>query len=367
MKTYKIFALPAHSFVDRTSGVDFLRVIQPMKALDGYEKDGVRFEVKVFDHAKDGSFDWVSVFEQYDAVFFNYTTNDVGFAIMGALAQKYKRKLICDLDDDLFNILQDNPANEIFKKGSWGITVVKAILEAVDHVVCTNDHLKHSIMNHCKIKGISSIPNYIDLSFYSHRVEWKDRGYYKALHFGSTTHFHSLMSGPFYKALERIMNEYPNLTLQTVGAFIPSYQDKWGMRYMKGFGDPDINKWVKEKMPAIVDDADFMLVPLNENIYNRSKSSTKWLEASSCKLPGAWQNIRQYRELVKDGANGYLCTTEEDWYKAIKNLLDNAKLRKEMGEKAFETIQEWTIQKNVHKYAELLLKVLTAGEPTIRS
>ena len=365
MKTYRIFALPAHSFVDRTSGVDYLRVISPMKHLDGYEKDGVRFEVKVFDHAKDGSFDWVDVFTQYDAVFFNYTTNAIGFAVMGCLAQKYKKKLICDLDDDLFNILSDNPAKEIFGKGKEGLNTVRSILGAVDHVTCTSNHLKHSIMANAKVKGITAIPNYIDLDVYKHRCEFKDRGYYKALHFGSTTHFHSIMAEPFHKALERIMREYPNLTFQTVGAFIPEFQKKWGMRYMKGFGDTDIYKWI-EKMPALLDDADFMLVPLNNNLYNKSKSSTKLLESASYKLPGAWQNIRQYQELVKHGENGFLCSTEEEWYEAIKTLLDNAKLRQSMGEKAFDTIQDWTIQKNVYRYGEMLLKVLTAGEPSIK-
>lgn len=351
----KIFCLPSHTFVDRVSGVDYLRITQPMTHLNGYED----FEVKVFNHAKDGSFDWRDVFEEYDSVYFNYTTNDIGYAVMGCLAQKYKKKLICDVDDDLFNILSDNSAYEIFKKGSWGLQVVKAILGDVHHVTCTNSHLKHSLQQNTKAKGISVLPNFIDLeSVYKYRTPFKDRGYYKALHFGSSTHFASFYSQPFLDAMDRVMKEYPNFSFITVGAFVPSFRAKWGTRYEQGFGDTDLMKWI-DKMPQYVDDADFMLVPLLDNTYNRSKSSTKYLEASSFKLPGVYQDIRQYKELIKNGENGYLASTADEWYMGITNLINDAKLRKSMGEKAFETIQDWTIQSKVKLYADTFRKILT--------
>lgn len=358
MRKIRIFCLPAHTYADRVSGVDYLRVIQPMTHLNGYKDDEVEFEVKVFNHAKDGSFDWNDVFKEYDAVYFNYTTNDIGYAVMGCLAQKYKKKLICDIDDDLFNILPDNSAYEIFKKGSWPLQVVKAALGDVHHVTCTNNHLKHSIQHNCKPKGISVLPNYIDLDLYKHRSPFKDRGYYKALHFGSTTHFHSLYSDHFVEGLRRVMQDYPNFSFTTIGASIPQFKDKWGMRYAQGYGDSDILKWI-EKMPTYTDDADFMIVPLVNNTYNRSKSSTKYLEASSTMLPGCWQDIRQYRELVRDGVNGYLCTTADDWYRCITSLINDAKLRRRMGEQAFETTGKWTIQDNIKKYADVFKMILT--------
>jgi len=351
----KIFALPSHTFKDRISGVDFLRIIQPMKHLNGYEG---RFEVKVYDPSKDDSFDWRDIFEEYDAVYFNYTTNDIGYAIMGYLAQKNNKKLICDVDDDLFNILSDNSAYDIFKKGAWGLQVVQAILGDVSHVTCTNDFLRHSIMHNSKAKKVTVLPNYIDLDVYTHRAEFKDRGYYKALHFGSSTHFASFYSPEFVKALMRIMDEYPNFSFITVGAFVSEFKKKWGQRYEQGFGDTDIMKWI-DKMPQYVNDADFMLVPMINNTYNRSKSNCKYLEASSHKLPGVYQNIRQYREVINDGDNGFLCETEDEWYSAITKLISDAKLRKSMGEKAFSTIQQHTIQSNVKKYADMFDKILT--------
>lgn len=360
MNTYRLFALPSHTFKDRVSGVDFVRIIQPMKYLDGYTTDDARFEVTTYNPKTDPDVDWRDVMENYDGVYLNYTSNDWGYAMLGCLAQKYKRKIICDFDDDLWNILQDNTAYEVYKDGSWGRKVVTAIAGDVHHVTVTNQHLKNSLIHNTKKSAdqVSVLPNYVDLSVYNHISTFKDRGYYKALHFGSSSHFNSLYSEVFYGAMDRIMQEFPNFSFTTVGAFVPKYRQKWGMRYSQDFGHTDVLEWI-QKMPSFMDDTDLLLVPLNDNIYNRSKSSIKFLEASSYKIPGCYQNIRQYQEVVEHGKNGFLCTTEDEWYTAIKTMLTNARLRKAMGENAYKTIHSnWTIQKHVDRYAEMVKKVL---------
>lgn len=171
---------------------------------------------------------------------------------MGTLAQKYNRTLICDFDDDLWNILQDNSAYEVFNKESWGRKVVTAIAGDVHHATVTNQHLKNSIVFNTKKTSsqVSVLPNYIDLTLYKHRSPFKDTGQYKALHFGSSSHFASLYSEEFYRAVDRIMKTYPNFTFKSIGAFIPKYRQRWGARYEQGFGDTDLMEWIK-KCPRI--------------------------------------------------------------------------------------------------------------------
>jgi len=359
MKKIRVFAIGSHTFIERVSGVDFLRILQPMKALHGYKDDTYEFDVHVYDPSTGVSFDWRDIFQEYDVVYFNYTTNDMGYAVMGLMAQKYNKKLILDIDDDLWNLTRDNTSYDIFKSGSWGRTVVTDVAGDVAHVTCTNKHLKNSIMANTikKSKEITVLPNYINLDTYNHRCEFKDRGYYKAIHFGSSTHFNSLYSMPFVAAMDRIMYRYPNFSFTTVGAFVSEFKNKWGARYTEGFGDTDVLKWI-DKQKAYMDDADFMLVPMNVNIYNKSKSNTKFLEASSYKIPGIWQAIRQYKELVYDGENGFLCETEDEWYNAIEKMMTDAKLRKSMGERAFESMKPHQIQQHVKDYADMIKEVL---------
>lgn len=352
----KIFGLPSHQTKERTSGVDYARILQPLKYLNGY-KD---IETTLFNIKK--KTDWLNVAKTHNVIYFNYLNNPWGFASMGAMARHYGVKLVMDLDDSLWNLHDDNPAHSVYKKGSQGIKDFISICNEVDYITTTNSYLKHVIMNNTNKKAdkIKVFPNYIDFKFYSHRTRFKDTKEIQLTHFGSTTHFIDLSTPEFIKGVDRIMKEYPNVSFRTVGAFIPAFRQKWGARYENRYGHMDIKHWVKDKdkFPQYMNETDILLVPLIDDIYNRSKSHIKWLEASSAKIPGVWQDIRQYSEVV-DGNNGLLAKKDTEWYNAIKKLIDNKELRRNMGEKAYEDVKEnWQIQDHLDEYANFFEMVI---------
>lgn len=358
MKKIKIFALPSHQTPDRTSGVDFARIIQPAKYLNGYKDEEVEFEVRQFDI--DEKTDWLGICQEYDIIYFNYLNSPWGFAAMGAMARKFGTKIVMDLDDNLWGIREDNPAHAAYFKGSDALRDFIAICNEVDAMTVTNGYLKNVVVNNTykKHEKIAVIPNYVDLEFYNHKSEFKDTEAIQLLHFGSTTHFEDLSSIEFIKGVDKIMKEYPNVSVLFVGAFLPKLKDLWGRRYETVYGHEDIYKWVKEKFPTFMDEADILIVPLEENPYTRCKSAIKWLEASSAKIPGVWQDIRQYKEVIT-GENGLLARTSQDWYNSIKRLIDDPKLRKRMGNQAYKDVKEnWTIQGNIKDYANFFKSVV---------
>jgi glycosyltransferase involved in cell wall biosynthesis len=195
---------------------------------------------------------------------------------------------------------------------------------------------------------------------YSHRSPPKDTPYeINLVHFGSTTHFYDLTNTEFEKGIDRIFKEYPNVIITTIGHSIATHANRWGARYRTDYGHSDIYKWITLKFPQFMDDMDIAVVPLVDSVYNKCKSSIKYLEMSSAIKPGVWQDIRQYREVIQDGKNGFLASTADDWYRNIKLLLDDVQLRRYVGEKAFETVKSgWTIQKHVDEYAQYFIDEL---------
>jgi glycosyltransferase involved in cell wall biosynthesis len=154
------------------------------------------------------------------------------------------------------------------------------------------------------------------------------------------------------------MDEFPQVRFYTIGAMIQQIKKRFGPRYTTGFGDHDIYKWV-EMMPEMLGDVDFYAVPLLDMTYTRAKSSVKFLEMSSTTVPGVWQDIRQYQEVVKHGKNGFLAKSEGDWYKGMKRLCESVELRRKMGQAAFKTVkQDWTIQKNIYRHVDFFKHVL---------
>lgn len=360
MKTIKIYALPSHQTKERTSGVDFARIIQPMKHLNGWKDEEIEFQCDVYDIHAEKEANWLDIAKEYDIIFFNYINDPWAYAAMGAMARKFGTKLVLELDDSLWDLKDDNPAHAVYKKGDQGIQDFTSICNDVDHIIVTNDYLKHVVMNHTnkKAKDITAINNFIDLELYDHRSPFKDTPHIKLLHFGSSTHYNDLNESEFAKAIDRIMSEYPNVTLQMVGAFIPRFKNRWGGRYEEGFGHVDIYEWIKGKYREYMDAADIVLAPLTNDIYNRCKSGIKYLEYSAAGKPGVYADMRQYQEYIDHKENGYLAMNEKGWYQSIKELLDDKEKRKSVGEKAFERVQSETIQANIYRYANLFKSLI---------
>lgn len=362
MKTIRVFAVPSHLQEGRTGGVDFFRVIQPMKQLDGFEYNGYKFKVDVFDLTLDKHKTLFNAVRDHDILFLNYTTNDWGFAAMGAFARKLGKPIIMDVDDSLWDIMPDNPVFDVYKKGSQGVFNFTAICNEVDYVTTTNLYLKHVITHNTRKRHehIKIFPNSVDLdTLYTHRSPFKDTLEIQLLHHGSTTHFIDLEEPEFKKAINRIMYDYPNVTFKTVGAFLPEYRRKWGRRYINAYGDRDYYKWTKEVEPKYMDEADIIVVPLHENAYTRCKSDIKFSESSSFVKPGVYQKIRQYEETIEDGVDGFLADTEDKWYNALKKLIEDAELRKTIATNAFnKVVKEKQAKDKKEEWAKFLIEVL---------
>lgn len=358
-KHIRIYALPSHQTKERTSGVDFVRIIQPMTHLNGYSDNDISIECDVFD--TDDKTDWLYVAKNYDIIYFNYLNSAWSFAAMGAMARHYKRTLIMDMDDSLWHLKDDNPAHAVYHKGSQALQDFTAICNEVDYITCTNSYLKNVIINNTRkyADKVKVFPNYIDLQKYSHVAQFKDNKQITLLHYGSTTHFIDLSNTEFIKGVDRIMKEYPNVTITFVGAFLPKLKLLWGQRINTVYGDSDIHKWIAEKFPMFMDQTDILICPLEDNPYTRCKSGIKFKEASSAKIPGVYQNMRQYQAVIDHGVNGYLAQSSDDWYKSLKSLIDDPNHRQSVGEAAYTTVKEgYQIQDHVADYATWIKQVM---------
>lgn len=363
----KIYALPSHATKERYSGVDFARIIQPIEQLNGYKDVTTQVYDPNIEELHNAPEDWMGVMKENDIFYFNYLNNPWGFAALKVIANKEHVPVVMDIDDDIWDIHSDNVARKVYYKGSRELNNFTIICNEVDYITVTNRYLKNVVLNHTlkRPDKVVVLPNYVDLDLYKYRLPFKDTTQIQLTHFGSTTHFDDLQEEEFFKGVDRIMKEYPNVVFESVGALITKYKNKWGQRYITTYGHQDIYHWIQDpdKFPYLMEKTDIMVVPLMDDVYNRCKSSIKWIEASSAKKPGVWQDIRQYSEVIDDGRNGFLAKTADQWYTAIKKLIDDPALRKKMGEESFNDVQkDWTIQGHREDYYQFFKKVLDNHE-----
>lgn len=87
-------------------------------------------------------------------------------------------------------------------------------------------------------------------------------------------------------------------------------------------------------------DADINLAPLTASAFTESKSAIRWYEASMGPRPEATlaADVGPYQE-IEDGKTGLLYKTPQEFAEKLQSLIDNADLRKRLGEGA----QEWVL------------------------
>lgn len=361
MKKIRIFSFPSHSPGKHVSGVDYPRVIQPMKFLDGYKDDEVEISCMPWDSEPTSIQRWDLIMGSVDILYFNYTLDDWRFAAMGSMARKNNVKMVMDLDDGIWMINRDNTAYDLYKKGSEGIGTLTCICNEVDYMTCTNPYLRNVIVNstHKKHEQIEVFDNCVDLGLYNHVPVFKDTPNINIVHYGSSSHYTDLKDPEFQKGMDKIMYEYPNVTFLTVGSFFGELKEKWGQRYEEEFGALNFLDWAKKRFPEVMDKTDIFVAPLTDNVYNRCKSDIKRSEVATAKKPFVGSNLRQYQECITDGVDGFLCRTADEWYSAIKALIDDSEFRKRVGEAGYERMKKERQAKDIVKdYAEFMKKVM---------
>lgn len=354
-KTIKVFGFPSHQTVERTSGVDYARIIQPLKYLHGYQDDEVKIKVEMFDIREIKPKSWKKIAKEFDIVYLNYTVLDWNYAAMGCFVHGEGKKIIYDIDDAIWYIRPDNVTHDKMKEIN-GAEIVTCMLNDVDYVTTTNRYLRNVIINQTNKHNdkIKVFPNMVDLTMYNKTFPAKDSNDITLLHYGSNSHFQDLLDKDFVSGIDRIFARYPNVKIKFVGAFVQELKYKWGARCETAFGDTDILKWISGRFQECMEEADIIVAPLEDDKYNRSKSSIKFVETASAMKPGVFSNVRPYTDDVQDGVTGYIAKNSDDWFNALSKLIESKEERQRVGENAYNYIRDnFQIQNNLAPYVSL--------------
>lgn len=73
------------------------------------------------------------------------------------------------------------------------------------------------------------------------------------------------------------------------------------------------------------------------NVFCEAKSELKFFEAGIVGVPTVASATRPYAEAITDGVDGFVASGDEEWFLKLSRLVEDEKLRKEMGEKARQT------------------------------
>lgn len=90
-------------------------------------------------------------------------------------------------------------------------------------------------------------------------------------------------------------------------------------------------------------DFDIGIAPLISSRFNRSKSAIKALEYAALGIPVIASDEPPYQPFVVDGVTGFLVSREHEWEARLRDLVNDADMREEMGRAAKERARMWAI------------------------
>lgn len=105
--------------------------------------------------------------------------------------------------------------------------------------------------------------------------------------------------------------------------------------------------WNPESESEELEHSDIGLAPLFGDTWDVYKCGFKIINYMSGGIPPVASAFGENLKIIKDGYDGFLCRSETEWYEKLGRLIEDERLRRRMGQNAFETAQEkFSIGKN---------------------
>lgn len=103
--------------------------------------------------------------------------------------------------------------------------------------------------------------------------------------------------------------------------------------------DLEVVEWRAETEVEDLRPIDVGIMPLPDTKWTRGKCGMKALQFMALGIPTVCSPVGANKEIVRDGENGFLAQSEEEWIEKLDRLLSSASLRKQLGAAARATVE----------------------------
>jgi glycosyltransferase involved in cell wall biosynthesis len=309
-------------------GGGYYRVTQPLDELakHGHETS---YALSTLDQEPDGA-----------DVFVGQIVGGSNHAIVHAWWRNIYRQcpMVYEIDDDLFEIEQINPAWQVYGQ-PLNTDSIRHCIEISNLVTVSTDVLAERIS---KINpNVVVLQNRIDESMLTMQRLQRDRltiGWA-----GGESHIMDLKS--VARPMKRIMEWHKQVDFKIIGA---------DLRFLLKTPRPILyTPFVNDTLEYYkLIDFDIGIAPLVPTVFAEAKSHIKALEFSALGIPVVASDTAPYRDFVIDGVTGFLIKHDHEWTKRLGELIHDDAMRLEMGVKARELASQWTIQQGWQEWEQ---------------
>lgn len=280
-----------------------------------------------------------------DIIFVQREAFLMGSAYFEKRFAKTKAKLIFDFDDSIW--LLDTSSANLKWKFLKSAKKTGEIIAVADLIFAGNKYLADYAKQFNK--NVCIIPTTVDTDRFKRNAVYKNNEKICIGWSGSITtikHFEQAIP-----ALKAIKNKYGDkVCFKVMGD--PTYKNK----ELGIVGLP----WTSESEVSVLESFDIGIMPLPDDEWVKGKCGLKGLTYMALEVPTIMSAVGVNTEIIKNGENGFVVSTEEEWVKKLSDLIESFELRKRIGENGRKTvIESYSFHSQKNNYLKHFNKLLT--------
>lgn len=262
--------------------------------------------------------------KEFDVVYVLRESARLGPALFERWLASAHIPYVFDFDDAIFlpNVTRANRAFGFLK--CPGKTATSCRLAA--HVMAGNQYLAEYARRFNS--SVTVVPTTIDTEKYQPPQQGRESPTPLLVWTGSRTTVPYLesLAGPLAKLRAR-----HNFRLRVVGA--PKVS-------LPGL-DVELVPWKAETEATVLQGAWAGLMPVPDGAWGRGKCGCKALQYMAVGVPAICSPVGVNSEIIEEGENGFMASSDAEWVEKLDMLLTTPKLRRQMGELGRATVKGW--------------------------
>jgi glycosyltransferase involved in cell wall biosynthesis len=219
---------------------------------------------------------------------------------------------------------------------------IPRVMAAAETVVVGNNHLSDYAQQFaCRV---CVIPTVVDLSCYPNQGRAGASDTVRVAWIGTPITARHL--GASIPVMERLQAEHTNLSFRFIGA---------GNTFPCNGLRAEVQAWSRRTETELLLGCDIGIMPLPDTEFTRGKCGLKLIQYMACSLPVVASPVGVNREIVEEGKNGYLASSDAEWFEKLDKLIRDPELRMNLGKAGRAKVAAgYTLEHGFSKWQDIL-------------
>lgn len=244
-------------------------------------------------------------------------------------------RVVCDFDDDLWNLPATNPYAGYFGAPEVVDVMTRCAAQA-DLVTVTTAELGAVIRRFGS--EVAVLPNMLPDASWADEPSRRSNPERLVIGWaGGRSHLADLkvLAG----VVESVLSRFAHVEFAFAGMDMVPFAEHERIRILPARS--------LSEYPTLLREFDVALAPVVDDRFNQAKSDLKYLEYAACGLPVVASGAVTYARVVRHGENGLLARNAKDWLKHIARLVEDEDVRASIGDAARAEAKSRFISANV--------------------